>query len=69
MGGMIEQKDDMQMDKNEIVAIKDANNNANILGDKNNQQQNNVKRGNEANDNTIRKDTTNAQPMGLDPNA
>ena len=35
MGGMIEQKDDMQtIDKNEIVDIKDAKGGSNILGDK-----------------------------------
>ena len=35
MGGMIDQKDDMQtIDKNEIVDIKDAKGGPNILGDK-----------------------------------
>lgn len=67
MGGMIEQKDDLGPDLNENVEIKAPKGNQNILGEKNQKSQS-VKRGQEV-PNEIRKDTTNAGPMGLDPNA
>lgn len=53
---------------NENVDIKAPKGNQNILGEKNQKSQS-VKRGQEATQNEIRKDNTNAAPMGLDPNA
>jgi hypothetical protein len=60
-------KDDLHtIDRNEIVDKTDTQGKESVLGDKKSAKPNQQKR---KDIDDIKKDTTNAQPMGLDPNS